>query len=134
MSDARTGHIELAAHASALAEAVRAGRTVPAGRLLGLPELPGGDYWARHGGRDCADRHSAEDHHQLACSRRAGTQSVPGSAALPLSPLLARDRHRIVAGQGDRRGTPATGPRPDQVNPRPRRTYRRHSGLAGRTP
>lgn len=45
MSDARTGHIELAAHASVLAEAVRAGRTVPAGRLLGLPELPGDDYW-----------------------------------------------------------------------------------------
>ena len=45
MSDARAGHIELAAHASALAEAVRAGRTVPAGRLLGLPELPGDDYW-----------------------------------------------------------------------------------------
>jgi hypothetical protein len=45
MSDAKTGHIELAAHASALAEAVRAGRAVPAGRLLGLPELPGNDYW-----------------------------------------------------------------------------------------
>ena len=45
MSDAQTGHIELAAHASALADAFRAGRTVPAGRLLGLPELSGGDYW-----------------------------------------------------------------------------------------
>ncbi len=45
MSHVRTSHIELAAHASALAEAVRAGRTVPAGRLLGLPELPGNDYW-----------------------------------------------------------------------------------------
>jgi hypothetical protein len=45
MSSARTGHIELAAHASALAEAVLAGRTVPAGRLFGLPELPGDDYW-----------------------------------------------------------------------------------------
>ena len=45
MSDARTSRIELAAHASALAEAVRAGRTVPAGRLLGLPELPSDDYW-----------------------------------------------------------------------------------------
>ena len=38
MSDTRTGHIELAVYASALAEAVRAGQTVPAGRLLGLPE------------------------------------------------------------------------------------------------
>ena len=45
MSDARAGHIELAAHASALAEAVRAGRAYPR-RLLGLPELPGNDYWA----------------------------------------------------------------------------------------
>jgi len=45
MSNARAGRIELAAHASALAEAVRAGRTVAAGRLLGLPELPGDDYW-----------------------------------------------------------------------------------------
>ena len=45
MSDARTGHVELAAHATALAEAVRTGSVVPAGRLLGLPELPGDDYW-----------------------------------------------------------------------------------------
>ncbi len=45
MSNAGPDRIELAAHASALAEAVRAGRTIPAGRLLGLPELPGDDYW-----------------------------------------------------------------------------------------
>jgi hypothetical protein len=45
MSGAEPGHIELAAHASALTEAIRAGKTVPAGRLLGLPELPGNDYW-----------------------------------------------------------------------------------------
>lgn len=45
MSDAKTDQIELAAHASALAEAARAGRTIPAGRLLGLPELPGNDCW-----------------------------------------------------------------------------------------
>jgi hypothetical protein len=41
----KVGYIELAAHASALTEAVRAGRTVPKGRLFGLPELPGDDYW-----------------------------------------------------------------------------------------
>ena len=40
-----TGHIELAAHAAALAEAIRTGGVVPAGRLFGLPELPGDDYW-----------------------------------------------------------------------------------------
>ncbi len=45
MSDTRAGSIELAAHATALAEAIRTGKAVPAGRLLGLPELPGDDYW-----------------------------------------------------------------------------------------
>src|SRR5271163_3600436 len=45
MSHARPGHVELAAHASALAEAVRVGQAVPVGRLFGLPELPGNDYW-----------------------------------------------------------------------------------------
>lgn len=45
MGDRGTGHVELAAHAAALAEALRAGGAVPAGRLLGLPELPGDDCW-----------------------------------------------------------------------------------------
>jgi hypothetical protein len=45
MSDAGTGPVELAAHATALAEAIHNGKAVPAGRLLGLPELPGDDYW-----------------------------------------------------------------------------------------
>jgi hypothetical protein len=45
VSNAKTGHVELAAHATALAEAVRTGKAVPAGRLLGLPELNGGDHW-----------------------------------------------------------------------------------------
>jgi hypothetical protein len=45
MSDPGAERIELAAHARALAEAVRTGKTVPAGRLFGLPELPGDDYW-----------------------------------------------------------------------------------------
>ena len=45
MSDDWTGPIELATHATALIEAIRTGRTVPAGRLFGLPELPGDDYW-----------------------------------------------------------------------------------------
>jgi hypothetical protein len=45
MNDAGTGPIELATHATALAEAIRTGGAVPAGRLFGLPELPGDDYW-----------------------------------------------------------------------------------------
>ena len=45
MSDGWTGPVELAAHAAALAEAIRVGGAVPAGRLFGLPELPGDDYW-----------------------------------------------------------------------------------------
>jgi len=45
MSDPGAHRIELAAHARGLAEAVRAGKAVPAGRLFGLPELPGDDYW-----------------------------------------------------------------------------------------
>jgi hypothetical protein len=45
MSEPGRGRIELAAHAAALAEAVRAGAAVPAGRLFGLPELSADDYW-----------------------------------------------------------------------------------------
>ncbi len=45
MSDDWTEPIELATHATALIEAIRTGRAVPAGRLFGLPELPGDDYW-----------------------------------------------------------------------------------------
>ena len=45
MSDDWAGPIELATHAAALIEAIRTGRAVPAGRLFGLPELPGDDYW-----------------------------------------------------------------------------------------
>jgi hypothetical protein len=45
MSADRAESIELATHASALIEAIRTGRAVPAGRLFGLPELPGDDYW-----------------------------------------------------------------------------------------
>jgi hypothetical protein len=45
MSKSATSHLELAAHARALAEVVRAGRSVPAGRLFGLPELPENEYW-----------------------------------------------------------------------------------------
>lgn len=45
MSGDWTEPIELATHATALIEAIRTGRTVPAGRLFGLPELPGDDYW-----------------------------------------------------------------------------------------
>lgn len=45
MSEESTEPVELAAHATVLADAIRAGRAVPAGRLFGLPELPGDDYW-----------------------------------------------------------------------------------------
>jgi len=37
--------IDLSERLSALNVAVRAGAAVPAGRLYGLPELPGGDCW-----------------------------------------------------------------------------------------
>jgi len=45
MRNIRSGSIELQAHAAALGEAIRDGRAVPAGRLFGLPDLPGDDYW-----------------------------------------------------------------------------------------
>ena len=45
MDDTGSGSIELQAHAAALSEAIRDGRPVPAGRLFGLPELPGDDCW-----------------------------------------------------------------------------------------
>jgi hypothetical protein len=45
MPSSGTSPIELTTHASALAQAIRSGRAVPAGRLFGLPELPGDDYW-----------------------------------------------------------------------------------------
>jgi hypothetical protein len=42
--------VELATHAFALAEAIRAGRSVPMGRLYGLPGLPDDDYWVDSAG------------------------------------------------------------------------------------
>ncbi len=37
--------VDLADHAAALSAAIARGEHVPAGRLLGLPELPEGDVW-----------------------------------------------------------------------------------------
>jgi hypothetical protein len=37
--------VDLADHAAALSAALARGEHVPAGRLLGLPELPEGDVW-----------------------------------------------------------------------------------------
>ena len=45
MNHHRPEPIQLAAHLAALAEAVNTSRPVPTGRLFGLPELPGNDYW-----------------------------------------------------------------------------------------
>jgi hypothetical protein len=45
MSNPEPHRIELAAHARALADDLQAGQAVPAGRLFGLPELPGDDCW-----------------------------------------------------------------------------------------
>jgi len=45
VEDGRPGLVGLAEQRSALAGAVSAGRPVPAGRLFGLPELAGDDYW-----------------------------------------------------------------------------------------
>jgi len=39
------GSIALAAHHQELVDTVREGRSLPAGRLLGLPELDDGDVW-----------------------------------------------------------------------------------------
>ncbi len=41
----RSEPVELAGQRSALASAVSTGQPVPAGRLFGLPELPGNDCW-----------------------------------------------------------------------------------------
>ena len=53
MEDGRSGLVRLAEQRSMLADAVSAGRPVPAGRLFGLPELPDNDYWV-----DIAGTHS----------------------------------------------------------------------------
>jgi hypothetical protein len=45
MNDRRPEPVRLAEQRSVLAAAVSAGRPIPAGRLFGLPELPGDDYW-----------------------------------------------------------------------------------------
>jgi hypothetical protein len=39
------GRVDLSVQLSLLAEAIRDGSTVPAGRLYGLPELPGNGCW-----------------------------------------------------------------------------------------
>jgi hypothetical protein len=45
VSNREQGSVDLAAHLSALADGVRSGHRMPAGRLFGLPELPDDDYW-----------------------------------------------------------------------------------------
>jgi hypothetical protein len=45
MNGAEADRVELAARARALTEALQTGTAVPAGRLLGLPDLPDNDYW-----------------------------------------------------------------------------------------
>ena len=39
------GRVDLSVQLSLLAEAIKSGSTVPAGRLYGLPELPGDSCW-----------------------------------------------------------------------------------------
>lgn len=45
MNDRKPEPVQLMGQLAALTEAVNTGRPVPAGRLFGLPELPGNDYW-----------------------------------------------------------------------------------------
>ena len=45
MTSRQASSVELQAQASALRQAIAAGGPVPAGRLFGLPELPGGEHW-----------------------------------------------------------------------------------------
>jgi predicted DNA-binding transcriptional regulator AlpA len=45
MKDRGADPVQLAEHLIVLAEAVNSDQRVPAGRLLGLPELPDDDYW-----------------------------------------------------------------------------------------
>jgi hypothetical protein len=45
MQDRTPEEVHLAAHISALADALSADHPIPMGRLLGLPELPNNDYW-----------------------------------------------------------------------------------------
>ena len=133
MSDDWAGPIELATHAAALIEAIRTGRAVPAGRLFGLPELPGDDYWLD----------------------MAGATAVTGIPPKTITSWLARGRpapatpsprrndsstgctgaeRRSRRGRPERKPQPVREHRPDQVSPQLRGTYRTHSGLAGRTP
>ena len=92
MSGDWTEPIELATHATALIEAIRTGRAVPAGHLLRL-ELPGnGSPSLEHGRRDCRHWHTAKDHHQLAGAWQAGPQPLPRAATTPLPAVLAQQR------------------------------------------
>jgi hypothetical protein len=119
MKDAGTGPIELATHATALAEAIRTGGAVPAGRLFGLPELPGDDYWLDMAGATASTGIPPKTitgwlAGWLAGSRRPGPQPLPGSATTSLPAVLAREGDHIVAYQRTSRSRAA---RSGQITP-----------------
>jgi hypothetical protein len=53
---APTAVVDLDQQRESLAESIRHGRFVPAGRLLGLPELPDGDVWVDTAGASAVAR------------------------------------------------------------------------------
>jgi hypothetical protein len=70
----KSNSVDLADHAAALSAALTRGENEPAGRLLGLPELPEGDVWCDIAGASALSGVPARDHHQLAKPRRTEAQ------------------------------------------------------------
>lgn len=67
--------MDLADHAAALSAALARGESVPAGRLMGLPELPEGDVWCDIAGCVCAFGSTGPDNYRLA--EPQGTENNP---------------------------------------------------------
>ena len=107
MSDDWTEPIELATHATALIEAIRTGRAVPAGRLFGLPELPGDDYWLDMAGATAVTGIPPKTITSwLARGRRPATPSP--ATTTPLPAVLARNGDHVVADERESRSRSAS--------------------------
>ena len=99
MNDHRPEPIQLAAHLAALAEAVNTSRPVPTGRLCGLPELPGNDYWVDIAGAAAITGIPPNTITSWLARGQAETQPLPRPPPTPLPAALAPHRDHHVAGE-----------------------------------
>ena len=133
MNDAGTGPIELATHATALAEAIRTGRAVPAGRLFGLPELPGDDYWLDMAGATASTGIPPKTiTGWLAGWLAAARSATPSRLRNDFSTGCTGPRRRSHRGVPENKPQPGSAQRPDHTGHRLRRRSSWTANCAGR--